>query len=422
MNKIIEDFVEQYKIEYDHYYNLSKITYEICEEKLISQGIKAITSFRPKSPNSLKEKLYKRNKSINYDSISSIKKDICDLAGVRIALYFPTERVAVDKIINEYFNVITKKVFPDSNNTPSYKKRFSGYWANHYRVNLLDKKDYERYANSIIEIQVASVLMHAWSEIEHDLVYKPNSGDLSTEENEILDEINGLVIVGEIALERLQKVMINRIEQKDKFDNSYELKNYLNKYIKDINNKNIGDIKLLNKAINTINFKNKNQLRKIINNLVYYEDDSIADEILEKVITEKFKEQKNINKYISELSLNKNNNLIKSHFELFIKLWILFEKINEYFLQNRKSQNIKKKYDIYLNTNTLDKSEISTLYLLRNTRNEILHGIGMYDEERLKKYSEALKNILTKIIDKIKEKDVRDAFKNEFNHITTTWS
>lgn len=57
MSEIIEKFVEQYKIEYDHYYNLSKIVYEICEDKLITQGIKAITSFRPNSPASLKEKL-----------------------------------------------------------------------------------------------------------------------------------------------------------------------------------------------------------------------------------------------------------------------------------------------------------------------------------------------------------------------------
>ena len=47
--------------------------------------------------------------------------------------------------------------------------------------------------------------MHAWSEVEHDLVYKPLAGDLSEEELAILDEINGLVLTGEIALERLQK-------------------------------------------------------------------------------------------------------------------------------------------------------------------------------------------------------------------------
>ena len=41
----------------------------------------------------------------------------------------------------------------------------------------LDKSQ-QKYAAARIEIQVASVLMHAWSEVEHDLVYKPLSGCL----------------------------------------------------------------------------------------------------------------------------------------------------------------------------------------------------------------------------------------------------
>ena len=31
----------------------------------------------------------------------------------------------------------------------------------------------QRYAEARVEIQVACVFMHAWSEVEHDLVYKP---------------------------------------------------------------------------------------------------------------------------------------------------------------------------------------------------------------------------------------------------------
>ena len=63
----------------------------------------------------------------------------------------------------------------------------------------------KRYAESLIEIQVASALMLTWAEVEHDLVYKPFSGELSYEECQILDELNGLVLAGEIALQRLQK-------------------------------------------------------------------------------------------------------------------------------------------------------------------------------------------------------------------------
>ena len=51
--------------------------------------------------------------------------------------------------------------------------------------------------------------MHAWSEVEHDLIYKPLQGTLSKEELAILDELNGLVLAGEIALERCRLQEMN---------------------------------------------------------------------------------------------------------------------------------------------------------------------------------------------------------------------
>jgi ppGpp synthetase/RelA/SpoT-type nucleotidyltranferase len=70
--------------------------------------------------------------------------------------------------------------------------------------------------------------MHAWAEVEHDLVYKPQEGELSGEELSILDELNGLVIAGEIALERLQRSGEARVAAADRrFENHYELAAHL---------------------------------------------------------------------------------------------------------------------------------------------------------------------------------------------------
>lgn len=98
------------------------------------------------------------------------------------------------------------------------------------RISLKDTSLTEsqlRYVNSKTEIQVASVLMHAWSEVEHDLVYKPLSGNLSNEELSILDELNGLVLAGEIALERLNEAAKSRIKTENAFNNQYELASFL---------------------------------------------------------------------------------------------------------------------------------------------------------------------------------------------------
>ncbi|MSE13655.1 hypothetical protein GKC49_00310 [Pantoea agglomerans] len=122
-----------------------------------------------------------------------------------------------------------KKNFPENKSQLSspgeYEKIFSGYKATHYRVKMKGETRYSQLHP--VEIQVASVLMHAWSEVEHDLVYKPFQGNLSREEHMILDEINGLVLTGNLALERLQQAGRARTEaQSYEFKNHYDLTSY----------------------------------------------------------------------------------------------------------------------------------------------------------------------------------------------------
>jgi ppGpp synthetase/RelA/SpoT-type nucleotidyltranferase len=192
--KVIDAFIKQYNKEFDYYQKLSQIVSNKIEDQLFKRGIKAIVTYRAKKPDRLKDKLIKRNEEKKYKSVEDIFEDIVDLSGIRISLYFPSERDFIDELITELFTVEKKKVFPTNAHTPKYTKRFSGYWATHYRIKLKEDSSNKRYLGTLAEIQVASVLMHAWSEVEHDLVYKPFSGDLSREELAILDEINGLVL------------------------------------------------------------------------------------------------------------------------------------------------------------------------------------------------------------------------------------
>jgi ppGpp synthetase/RelA/SpoT-type nucleotidyltranferase len=122
------------------------------------------------------------------------------------------------------------KEFPNTS-SPYYKKRFSGYWATHFRVRLREgslNEAQRRYADAAVEIQLASVLTLAWAEVEHDLVYKPMQGLLSNDEYAILDELNGLVMAGEIALERLQRAVEARVAVGGRrFENHFELAAFL---------------------------------------------------------------------------------------------------------------------------------------------------------------------------------------------------
>jgi ppGpp synthetase/RelA/SpoT-type nucleotidyltranferase len=228
---VIDDFLSRYRREYDYYQQVARLCAQMCEAELEQNGVRAIVTNRAKRPDRLRAKIEQRNKTKKYATVETIYEDLVDLAGVRIALYFPGDTEEVERLINAKFSVRSSKEFPRDSNPPAYKKRFSGYAARHYRVNipageLLETE--ERYSEAQIEIQVASVLVHAWSEVEHDLVYKPLSGKLSEDEYAILDELNGLVLAGEIALERLQRAAEIRLKDKgERFGNHYELASYI---------------------------------------------------------------------------------------------------------------------------------------------------------------------------------------------------
>jgi ppGpp synthetase/RelA/SpoT-type nucleotidyltranferase len=228
---VIEDFVQRYLKEYDFYEQAARVMAQMLDNALQSAGIRAMVTYRPKSPSRLEAKLRQRASTKNYSTVEDIYRDIVDLAGVRVALYFPAERDQVGKLISDLFTLIDPvKRFPEAS-VSSYQKRFSGYSATHYRVCLKESSLNEaqrHYADAAVEIQLASVLMHAWAEVEHDLVYKPMQGRLSHDEYAILDELNGLVIAGEIALERLQRAVEARVAAGERrFENHFELAAFL---------------------------------------------------------------------------------------------------------------------------------------------------------------------------------------------------
>lgn len=93
-----------------------------------------------------------------------------------------------------------------------------GIDTNEQKRRLKEQRD-ERYRKewaSRVEIQITTVVMHAWSEVEHDLIYK-NPLDLPHDSNidRILDATNGLSITSEVLLRQLQQTMTSMEEKED---------------------------------------------------------------------------------------------------------------------------------------------------------------------------------------------------------------
>jgi ppGpp synthetase/RelA/SpoT-type nucleotidyltranferase len=215
---VIDAFINMFKHEYDFYEEVAKMVQESLDQALQDEGIRAIVTSRAKKPNRLRGKLVKRDQVRHYQSFRDIKDDIVDLAGVRVALYLPKDREAVSGIIERLFAPVrAPKRFPENRGEGDGV----GYVATHYLVQLrpenLHKKEL-RYADTNVEIQVASVLMHAWSEVTHDLTYKPQSGPLTEDELRMVNDLNDVVQKGESILNDLQESVEERTSETLRFE------------------------------------------------------------------------------------------------------------------------------------------------------------------------------------------------------------
>jgi ppGpp synthetase/RelA/SpoT-type nucleotidyltranferase len=104
-NDLIQSFVARYRREYDFYYEVARLVAQRCEELSAENGIRGIVTFRAKRPDRLEAKLSRRDEDKHYQSEEDIRSDIVDLSGVRIALYFPSDRTKIAALLSEAFVV-----------------------------------------------------------------------------------------------------------------------------------------------------------------------------------------------------------------------------------------------------------------------------------------------------------------------------
>ena len=144
--------------------------------------------------------------------------EITDLAGVRIITFFPRTVESVDTCIREEFEVLEHK---DLRQILLQEERF-GYQSEHYLVRLNCKRtalpEYNPHRGLIAEIQVRTILQHAWAEIEHDIQYKSSI----TIPNTIRRRFMALAGVLEIADREFQAIQDEDKEIKEKARSSVE--------------------------------------------------------------------------------------------------------------------------------------------------------------------------------------------------------
>jgi putative GTP pyrophosphokinase len=163
----IDDFDTSYDSAIIPIYSFGPIAEDLIRRLLKDRVQFHSISHRIKSKPSTRQKLI--TGASKYTGIQALT----DLLGVRIITYYSDEVDAVATIVEKEFSVdkknsVDKRALLDPD-------RF-GYLSLHYIVQLRKDRsqlaEYASFSELKFEIQIRSILQHAWAEIEHDLGYK----------------------------------------------------------------------------------------------------------------------------------------------------------------------------------------------------------------------------------------------------------
>ncbi|MEL0660983.1 hypothetical protein V6255_17775, partial [Psychromonas arctica] len=109
----------------------------------------------------------------NNEKYSDPINEIQDFSGIRIITYVEDEIDSICKIIEENFEIDLEN---SSNKSDELGIDKVGYKSVHYVATLkkdrLKLPEYKQFQNKLFEIQIRTILQHAWAEIEHDRNYK----------------------------------------------------------------------------------------------------------------------------------------------------------------------------------------------------------------------------------------------------------
>ncbi|MGK0722026.1 GTP pyrophosphokinase [Leucobacter sp. W1478] len=144
----------------------------LIEQVLQTKQIRVLSvSHRVKQERSIQRKLASQPEK--YTDL----EDLHDLLGVRIITYLHSDVDLVSSVLRSEFSVDAAR---SKDKLQDLQDDQFGYTSNHLICTLGDGRkswpEWSSFADLAFEVQVRSVLQHAWAEIEHDLGYKSETG------------------------------------------------------------------------------------------------------------------------------------------------------------------------------------------------------------------------------------------------------
>ena len=169
MNLIDRLILEEYRKQREDFVLLGDTVHTILEDLCSSAGIRHFgIEHRVKTEKSLAGKL--ERSSGWYSSFD----ELTDVLGLRIICYFTDDIDRIGKLVEERFTIDREL---SSDKRALIRADSFGYLSLHYICTLPAGAGYpDNLCGKKFEIQIRTVLQHAWAAIEHDLGYKSEFG------------------------------------------------------------------------------------------------------------------------------------------------------------------------------------------------------------------------------------------------------
>lgn len=164
----LESILTEYKNKRSGYEEFRTVAHKTVEAILKEDEYKYQLLSRTKTPERLKEKLLRKKElGIYYSSLQEIE----DLVGLRVIFYTEQDK---ERFIKRIKNEIGGSMKIED------REKDAGYKATHIIMTFGPKRlklsEYKHFNGLKSEMQITSILNHAWAEIEHDLIYKDIHG------------------------------------------------------------------------------------------------------------------------------------------------------------------------------------------------------------------------------------------------------
>lgn len=198
VDTLIQQFKEKIGLYTDCKDRVADLIHQVLNENNIP--VHSISS-RVKSEESFRRKAEKtEGKYMDVEQVT-------DIAGLRVITYFDDDVDKVAELIQQEFqidreNSVDKRLLLDPD-------RF-GYLSLHYVATLSEGRvqfiEYRRFEDIKFEIQIRSILQHAWAEIEHDLGYKSVQA-IPTEVRRRFSRLAGLLEIADNEFSQLRNIL-----------------------------------------------------------------------------------------------------------------------------------------------------------------------------------------------------------------------